>query len=95
MLHAAAAGYVVLQVLLVTPSTIFVAGTDKQLHQYSFQLEHLRSFEVTAESAFGLAYHPCGMVAVCGSRGCLDLIGEQGTTLGHIKPPSSVFLPAP
>jgi hypothetical protein len=86
---------VLLQVLLVTPSTIFVAGTDKQLHQYSFDLEQLRSFEVTAESAFGIAYNPCGMIAVCGSRGCLDLISEQGTSLGFVKPPSSVFLPAP
>lgn len=82
--------------LLLAPSCIFVAGTDKQLHQYNFQLEHQHSMEVSAESVFGVAYEPSSsMLAVCGSRGCLDLVSEQGASLGHIQPPASVFLPAP
>jgi hypothetical protein len=85
-----------MQVLLVTPSTIYMAGTDRQLHQYSFQLEHLRSFEVAAESVFGIAHDASsGMLAVCGSRGCVDLLTEQGSRLGCIKPPGSVFVLAP
>lgn len=85
-----------LQVLLVAPSSIYMAGTDKQLHQYSFQLEHQHNLEVSAESVFGLAHEPgSGMLAVCGSRGCLDFVSEQGTNLGHVKPAGSVFLSAP
>lgn len=87
---------VCVQVLLVGSSSIYMAGTDKHLHQYSFQLEHQHSVEVSAESVFGIASEPSsGMLAVCGSRGCLDLVSEQGTSLGHIKPPGSVFLSAP
>lgn len=88
--------HLLLQTLLVTPSTVYVAGTDRQLHQYSFQLALLHSFEVTAESAFGVAHDPgSGMLAVCGSRGCLDLLSAEGNSLGHIAPPASVFVPAP
>jgi hypothetical protein len=82
-----------LQVLRVTPSTVFVAGTGRQLLQLSFKLEQLHSFEVSSESVYGLSQDAVsGMVAVSGSRGCLDLISEQGTSLGHIKPPESVFM---
>jgi hypothetical protein len=83
------------QVLRVTPSTVFVAGTGRQLLQFSFQLEHLHCFEVSSESVFGLSQDAdSGMVAVSGSRGCLDLLSDQGTSLGHIKPPESVFMAA-
>lgn len=82
--------------LQVTPSTIYLAGTDRQLQQYSFQLKHLHSFDVAAESVFGIAHEPVsGMLAVCGSRCCLDLLSAEGNSLGHIRPPASVFLPAP
>jgi len=80
----------------VTPSTIYVGTTDKQLHQFSFQLQPLHDFEVSAESVFGLDLDPVsGMLAVCGSRSCLDLVSPEGNRLGHIKPPKSVFMPAP
>lgn len=85
----------VLQVLRVTPSTVFVAGTGRQLLQFSFQLEQLHSFEVSSESVFGLSQDAdSGVVAVSGSRGCLDLLSDQGTSLGHIRPSESVFMAA-
>jgi hypothetical protein len=81
------------QVLVLTPSTVYVAGTTKQMHTYSFQLEETRSLDVGAESVFGIAVDAdSGMLAVCGAKGCVDLLSAQGATLGIVRPPASVLM---
>lgn len=80
------------QVLAVAPSIVYMAGTGKQLRQYSFQLEELRALDVGSESAFGLDIDAgSGMVAVCGSKACIDLLSAQGASLGVVRPAPSVL----
>ncbi|WIA42540.1 hypothetical protein OEZ86_008522 [Tetradesmus obliquus] len=81
------------QVLVLTPSTVYVAGTSKQVHTYSFQLEEARSLDVGAESVFGIAVDAeSGMLAVCGAKACIDLLSAQGATLGVVRPAASVLM---
>lgn len=81
------------QVLQLSPGLVTIAGTDKKLHQFTFQLEHMRSVGVGPDSVFGIAAEPeTGMLAVCGSRGCIDLLSEQGAVSGLLRPPASVLV---
>eukprot|EP00879_Flechtneria_rotunda_P018004 GHRR01018868.1.p1 GENE.GHRR01018868.1~~GHRR01018868.1.p1 ORF type:complete len:396 (+),score=136.69 GHRR01018868.1:762-1949(+) len=81
------------QALLLTPSTVYMAGTDKRLYRYTFLLEDAKTFQIGAESAYGMALDAeTGMLAVCGSKGCIDLLSPIGATLGVIRPPSSVLI---
>lgn len=85
---------VLAQVLVMTPGVTYVAGTDSRLYQFSFTLEEQQALDATPESVFGVALEPgSGMLAVCGSRGCLDLMSTAGQALGYILPPPSVLMP--
>ncbi|KAF8063861.1 tatD [Scenedesmus sp. PABB004] len=82
------------QALLLSPGAVLMAGTDRKVHQYSFQLEEVHSFDVGAESAFAVRADPggSGMLAVAGARGCVDLLSAQGAVLGLVRPPPSALL---
>eukprot|EP00775_Hariotina_reticulata_P014324 gene14324-50_t len=81
------------QVLLLAPNSVFVGGTDKRVHHYSFSLEMQSSFDVGADSVFGLVADAASdMLAVCGSKGCLDFVTMNGQSKGAVRPPSSVFM---
>jgi hypothetical protein len=90
---ASAAAAFALQVLMLTPSTVYVAGTSKQVHIYSFQLEEMCSLDVGAESVFGIDVDAeSEMLAVCGAKACIDLLSAQGATLGVVRPAASVLM---
>lgn len=77
----------------MSPGYVTVAGTDGKIYQFTFQLDSARSMEVGAVSVFGAASEPAsGMLAVCGSKGCIDLLSEQGAVSGLIGPPASVLI---
>lgn len=79
--------------LLLAPNSVFVGGTDRKVHHYSFSLELQNSFDVGADSLFGLVTDVASdMLAVCGSKGCLDFVTMSGQSKGTVRPPLSVFM---
>jgi hypothetical protein len=81
------------QALLLAPGAVYVAGTDGRVHQLSFTLESVASFEVGPESVYALRLEPrSGLLAACGTRGCLDILAPDGAPKGLVRPPACMLL---
>jgi hypothetical protein len=80
------------QALLVQPAAIYMAGSAPDLHRYSFMLKPQERHALrTRAHCFGLDLEEgCGLLAVGGSRGCLELHSTiTGDVAGAVRVPGT------
>jgi hypothetical protein len=76
-----------LQYLYIQAGEILSVGTEPQLTRYNFAFKQTKQHAISAPSAFWIDVDASDQtIAVCGSRGSLDLLSQHGSCIGSVSP---------